>query len=647
MSNVRQITDITREGTSSVDSKRTLRGLLWLLLTLLGIVGFITMQELPSVIADTVPVEARQSAATPFQTPDTTSCRLPWPNGTDLDSLQLAYNTQADEYLAVGVKHHDLYWNPGEWTATDWENQWLMAFRLSPHGVAISVPIQAISSTMMTQLPVAAYSSQSNRYLLAWGSGVVGNKDEVTSTNIEARSLPADLSRGERQVLSAADGYWPTLAHNGDDDEFLAAWYDAAGFPLQFPPPVGTATSTPSPTPIPTGAPTPEPSPLVKGIYAQRLRGDGTLVEGVSLLPLAALDLAPQDVRGLRLVYNRHAHEYLLVWAQGGPYPGLYSRRVSRAGAPLGDSVRLTTPSATPYYPMLAYNDVDHQYLLVWSDADGGAARYSDVVGLLLTEEGTAQGTAFPIRATDKYERPTGVVYNPVRHEYLVAWDTYEGRLRVTDAEAKTTLQRVAANGTLVGELLETAGGVFGLAAHPSTGRYLALEQFGFRPKQWDGDPACVPTPTPTNTPGPPLAGMTPTPPPFVMQQQPGSIGGIARAGWGAQQWGVWGSDGGQPYGWFFTKTRQSRLDERFGRVELGAELWVTVHQQVWANFADYGPAFDYLIEHAVLIGPAETATPTPTPTATATSTPTPTATGSAPRASLFLPHLAVNQARP
>lgn len=561
-----------------MDSKRTPQGRLWLLVALMGIVGFTSMQELPSVIADTVPAAAQQNAATPFQTPDTTSCRLPWPNGTDLDSLQLAYNTQADEYIAVGMKHHDVYNGGSTIELTDWQNQWLMAFRLSPQGVAISVPIQAISSTVMTQLPALAYSPQSNRYLLAWGAGLMGDKDEVTSTNIMVRGLAADLTLGERQALNAADGYWPTLAHNGDDDEFLVAWYDAVGFPVQFPPPVGTATPTPSPTPIPTGAPTPEPSTQVKGIYAQRLRGDGSPVEGVALLPLVALDLAAQEVRGLRLAYNSHAQEYLLVWAQGGPYPGLYSRRVSRAGQPIGDAVRLTTPSVTPYYPMLAYNTTDHQYLLVWSDADGGAARYSDVVGLLLTEQGTAEGTAFPIRATDKYERPTGIVYNPVQHEYMVAWDTYEGRLRVTDAEVKTTLQRVAANGALLSEPLQTAGGVFGLAAHPSTGRYLALEQFGFRPRQWAGDPACIPTPTPTNTPGPPRGGMIPTPPPFVMQQQPGSIAEITYVAFGAQRWGVWGNDGGQPAGWVFVKTRQSRLDERFGRVEPGAEIWVTLH---------------------------------------------------------------------
>lgn len=151
---------------------------------------------------------------------------------------------------------------------------------------------------------------------------------------------------------------------------------------------------------------------------------------------------------------------------------------------------------------------------------------------------------------------------------------------------------------------------------------------------------------------------MIPTPPPFVMQQQPGSIAEITYVAFGAQRWGVWGNDGGQPAGWVFVKTRQSRLDERFGRVEPGAEIWVTLHQQVWANFVD-GPAFDYLVEHAVLIGPSDTATPTPTgtataeatptPTATATATPTPTATatGQAPRASLFLPYLAVNQAQP
>lgn len=627
--------------------------MLCLLAALLGIATLIWVQSLLSVAANTASPGVVQRFTPPPQTPDTTSCRLPWPNGTDLDSLQLAYNSQADEFVAVGMKHHDLFWET-ELVATDWENQWLMAFRLSPQGVAISVPIQAISSTVMTQLPALAYSPQSNRYLLAWGAGLVGDKDEVTSTNIMVRSLAADLALGETQALNAADGYWPTLAHNGDDDEFLVAWFDAVGFPVQFPAPVGTATPTPSPTPVPTGAPTPEPSSGVKGIYAQRLRGDGSPVAGAGLLPLAALDLASQDVRGLRLAYNRHAHEYLLVWAQGGPYPGLYSRRVSRAGAPLGDAVRLTTPSVTPYYPMLAYNDTDHQYLLVWSDADGGAARYSDVVGLLLTEQGTAHGTAFPIRATDKYERPTGVVYNPVQHEYMVAWDTYEGRSRVMPTEVKTTLQRLTPEGALVGEPQATVGGVFGLSVQPASGRYLALEQFGYRARRWEGDPLCVPTPTPTNTPGPSPApdGMTPTPPAIVMQEQPGAIGDIQYVPWGAQRWGVWPIDHSPTVG-SFLQTRQSRLDERFGRAGLGAELWATVHQQVWANFPYDEPALDYLIEHGVVIGPADTETPTATPTGTATptptatATPTPTATGQPLGTHLFLPYLMVKQAAP
>lgn len=613
-----------------------------LVLSMIGGIG------LPSATADGPmrDVPGLSSAVTSVDT--TLNCRLPWVNGTDMDTLRLFYNSQSNEFMAWGMKYYDtqLY---GGGTGSDWEYQTAVGLRLAADGGALGLPVKAISDTTMTASPSLAHRPVSNTYLMAWGSGVKQG-DRWLST-LEARLLGADFAPlSPRILLSAVDGYWPQLAYNSDDDSFLVVWYDEEG-PLRNDQVTLTPLpgSTPTPTPVPTGALTPPPYQFIKGFYSLRLQGDGTRDEGSLRLLLPSV-LQRGDVTGIQMQYNSQAKEYLVIWTQKGQGQGLYVLRLDRQGLPVTAPARLGGTATEPFDLSMAYDDIANQYFLLWAEARGPQARQVDVYGMRLSAAGEANGQAFAVRATSQYERPKDVVFNPVRNEFLVAWDAYENSA-TTDTQVKTTLQRISPDGTLVGKPIETLGGAFGIGANPTTGAYLVLERFGYQPRPLDGGPPCIPTATPSPTPT--IAEWHPTATPTVsVSQRRGTIVEIDRYLRYGEKWLIKRAGDGEFE--MIVISDQSRVDKGLGSIEVGADIFATTHGQVLAA-NEYGILMEQVTEHAAIIRQADTVTPspdstgthTPTPTATGTATPTPTATGPAPRASLFLPYLVVNQARP
>ncbi len=610
-----------------------------LILSVIGGIG------LPSATADGPARDVPRVSNASTSGDANATCRLPWVNGTDMDTLRLFYNSEADEFMAWGMKYYDTnLWGGG--TGSDWEYQTAVGLRLAADGGALGMPVKAISDTTMTALPALAHRPVSNTYLLAWGAGV--KQGDRWLSMLEARLLGADFTPlSERILLNAVDGYWPQIAYNADDDGFLVVWYDEEGLlrndQVTLTPAPG---GTPTPTPIPTGAPTPPPYQFIKGFYSQRLRGDGTRDEGSLRLLLPSV-LQRGDVTGIQMHYNSQAKEYLVIWTQEGQGDGLYVLRLDRQGVPLSAPVRLDGTVAAPFNLSLAYDGIRNQYFLLWDEAREPQARGTDVYGLLLSAVGEAIGQPFAIRATSQYERSKDVVFNPVRNEYLVAWDANEDS-ETTETHVKTTLQRISAEGTFVGEPIETLGGAFGIGANPTTGAYLVLERFGYQPKPLEGGSHCIPTatPSPTST----LADWHPTATPTAyVSQRRGTIVEIDRyLGYG-EKWLIRRTADGEFE--MIVISDQSRVDQRLGSVEVGADVFATTHAQILAA-SEYGALIEQVTEHVAIVRQADTAPPTPTGTATptatptATSTPTATATGSAPRASLFLPHLAVNQAR-
>lgn len=82
--------------------------------------------------------------------------------------------------------------------------------------------------------------------------------------------------------------------------------------------------------------------------------------------------------------------------------------------------------------PAIAYNQVEHEYLLVWEDHYWGWGNDWDIYGLRTRYGGQPIGGDFAIAFAGPQKRRTpAVVFNPSRKEYLVAWA--EEKPNVTD----------------------------------------------------------------------------------------------------------------------------------------------------------------------------------------------------------------------
>jgi hypothetical protein len=335
-------------------------------------------------------------------------------------------------------------------------------------------------------------------------------------------------------------------------------------------------------TPMP--GPSPTPVQYINGLYAVRVRGDGTRIDIEGGLLVSAVVGEALDVSDVQVIYNRVSQEYLVFWREGGQ---LFSRRVSRLGEPLADRVALTPAGTTATRPHLAHNSRDGGYLVVWSEVRMRQLR-ADVVGLCLTAEGQLQGSAFALQGSSLHEFPTDLVYNAEQDEYLLAWDSDQGTLY------KRSLHRLAPDGALLGDPIITDGGVFSLGVD-NAGNYLVLTQFGHRAQPLSFAP-CTATPTPGTT-------ESPTPPGFVSRvvQWERPIRAIEEPRYGAQRLIFTVRDN---LGMGLEVNSLTHVDEQFGLLEVGATVWVTSYQvEEWMEVAE-----------SVVVLPPERAATTPTP---------------------------------
>jgi len=156
-------------------------------------------------------------------------------------------------------------------------------------------------------------------------------------------------------------------------------------------------------------------------IYAQRIGADGALrgtnftLEDVYAYP----DSSPI------VAYNDQDEEWLVVWQEnrgfypplGDDLPILVGQRVSGYGNLLGERFRLDAYPMPQESPTIAYNGQANQYLVVWSCAYSGG-----IYGKRVAADGTMLGDTIPI-ATGNSQRNPDVAYNSGRNEYLVVWE--------------------------------------------------------------------------------------------------------------------------------------------------------------------------------------------------------------------------------
>lgn len=102
------------------------------------------------------------------------------------------------------------------------------------------------------------------------------------------------------------------------------------------------------------------------------------------------------------------------------PLPAL---NIELIGSNFDLSTGLTTQRASP---SIAYNDIDHEYMVVWFDLQNLNTTGNDIFGQRVSETGILLGSNFPIIEFSDSQSDPRVAYNSVDNEYLVAWKTQQ-----------------------------------------------------------------------------------------------------------------------------------------------------------------------------------------------------------------------------
>lgn len=210
-------------------------------------------------------------------------------------------------------------------------------------------------------------------------------------------------------------------------------------------------------------------------IWAQLIDTSGTGLSGGNFkLSGSGQDLFPGVAHGLDTV---RTGVFLAAWenetADGeSDVVGQLVRGPDSLGTLAGGNFTISEDTAgRASAPEVAYDPVNDQFLVVWTDSRGGAADARDIWGQYVDTNGKLVGDNFEIGSSPDLDRAPEVLFHPVAQEYLVAWNHEPGAL------VEAHLQRVAAAGSPVGSLIVAASGANespgGLGLDAATGNYI------------------------------------------------------------------------------------------------------------------------------------------------------------------------------
>ncbi|WP_223789273.1 hypothetical protein [Marinicella meishanensis] len=223
----------------------------------------------------------------------------------------------------------------------------------------------------------------------------------------------------------------PALAHNPNNDTFLAVWAensDPAGFE----------------------------------IFARLLRADGMPLGNqvvISDIPVNDNLTAFEP----KVAFNSIRNEFLVVWF-GNDFE-IYARRVSPNLTLLGPELPISDinqlPSRGARSPAVAFNDLNDEYLVVWYADDPAAGLADDefeIFGQRLNGDGSEIGdNDFRISDVagtgdaDRMASQVDVAFNSANAEYLVVWVADDNLAGQVDQEFEIFGQILDSVGTEVG----------------------------------------------------------------------------------------------------------------------------------------------------------------------------------------------------
>ena len=265
--------------------------------------------------------------------------------------------------------------------------------------VAPNFRISSPAATTDQYEPAVVSNPAANEYLVVWED----TRDTGTrGADIYGQRLAADGSRigGDFRisgVAATANEGEPAVAWSQDTDSYLVVWQDARDAP-----------------------------PCGYGIYGQRLAADGSRVGGnfrMSGVAVVSGESAPA------VAWNQYAGAYLAVWAdirnEATRGWDIYGQRLGGNGALAGGNFRISGAAATSneYNPAVASNETGGGYLVVWQDERSYATRGVDVYGQHLGGNGGLDGSNFLISRAATNEYAPVLAWDQVANQYLVVWD--------------------------------------------------------------------------------------------------------------------------------------------------------------------------------------------------------------------------------
>jgi len=381
------------------------------------------------------------------------------PDGSaDYDAVtpKVAYNSTDNEYLVV--------WRADDDTGSlaDGENE-IYGQRIDAAGAEIGSVFRI--SNMGTDGdtaydgygPTPAYNATDNLYLVVWegddvniAGTLVDGESEIfgqllTAAGVETGVDDFRISNMGPDANTAYDGYYPDVAWNATDNEFLVVWEgdDDSGS-------------------------------LVDGeseIFGQLIDGatGAEIGSDFRISDMGATD-GSIDFKAYRpeVDWNATDNLYLVVWEgddDTGPLVDgeseIFGQLIDAAGAEIGSDFRISdmgpdgNTGYDAYYPDVAWNSTDNEFLVVWHGDDNTglfvASEYEIYCQRLLGANGTEidgdlrlsdmgpDGT--PSQFDPFYAR---VSYNATDNVYLVVWDSDDDTGSLVDGEDEVYFQVVA-----------------------------------------------------------------------------------------------------------------------------------------------------------------------------------------------------------
>jgi hypothetical protein len=233
-----------------------------------------------------------------------------------------------------------------------------------------------------------AYNSMANEYLVAWFDSRIEGQNDVYAQRVSAAGLLIGINAS---IIAGSNSQTDTsVAYNESNNRYFVTWRNQGGGPG---------------------------SPGFNHAFGRVVSASGHPLTSEVDVSNAGLEAT--------LAWNATDDEYVLEARNfaGGGAAGIYVRRVSNLGVPLGGNITVSTTGAPAPAGQIAYNGNANQLLATWRNQSN-----SDLRGRIINGDGSFAGSEFSISTVFPTSGlAASVAFDPVNDRYLVVFGTFSG----------------------------------------------------------------------------------------------------------------------------------------------------------------------------------------------------------------------------